>query len=102
MNNLTIEQKIVLLSIYIIYESTKNNEIDERLILEKYKVLKRENFNSEFNIMDYKEIIKSFCDMGIIECKNKFNTKFKIKYDLDDLELIFVDDKIFNMFKPIN
>lgn len=99
MSNLTTEQKIVLLSFYIVYEKSKNSEIDERLVLDTYKMIKRENFNSEFNIMDYKEIIKSFCDMAIIECKNKGKGKFKIKYDLEDLELIFVDDKIFKMFK---
>ncbi len=99
MNNLTTEQKIVLLSIYIIYDKNKNCEMDENLILDRYKIIKRYNFNSEFNIMDYKEIIKTFCDMGIIECKNKAKGKLKIKYDLDDLEIIFVDDKIFKMFK---
>jgi len=99
MSNLTTEQKIVLLSFYIVYEKSKNNEMDERFVLETYKRIKRENFNSEFSIMDYKEIIKSFCDMAIIECKNKAKGKFKIRYDLEDLELIFVDDKIFKMFK---
>jgi len=99
MSNLTTEQKIVLLCFYIIYDKSKNSEIDERVILDTYKMLKRENFNSEFNIMDYREIIKSFCDMAIIECKNKAKGKFKIKYDLEDLELIFVDDRIFKMFK---
>jgi Cdc6-like AAA superfamily ATPase len=99
MSNLTTEQKIVLLCFYTIYDKSKNSEIDERVILDTYKMIKRENFNSEFNIMDYREIIKSFCDMAIIECKNKAKGKFKIKYDLEDLELIFVDDRIFKMFK---
>jgi len=98
-NNLTTEQKIVLLSIYIIYDLSKNCEMDEKLILERYKKIKRENFNSESNIMDYREIIKTFCDMGIIECKNKQKGNLKIKYDLDDLEDILIDDKIFSMFK---
>lgn len=99
MSNITNEQKIVLLSIYFIYEFTKNNELDDKLIFEKYKKIKRENFNSECNTMDYREIIKSFEDIGIIECRNKAKGKFKIKADLEDLEIIFVDDKIFNMFK---
>ena len=102
MNNLTTEQKIVLLSIYFVFESTKNSEIEEKKILEKYKIIKKENFNSQCNMMDYREIIKSLCDIGIIENKNKAKGKYKIKYDLEDLELIFVDDRIFNMFRGNN
>lgn len=42
--------------------------------------------------------------MGIIEDYSKSKNKnkngvFKIKYKMEDIEVIFVDDKIFNMFK---
>jgi hypothetical protein len=45
---------------------------------------------------DFRELIKSFCDISIIESKK--NAKYKIKYSKEDIELIFVDDKIFKMF----
>jgi hypothetical protein len=45
---------------------------------------------------DFRDLIKSFCDIAIIEPKK--NGKYKIKYNKEDIELIFVDDKIFKMF----
>lgn len=49
---------------------------------------------------DFREVMKSLCDVGVLENKSKGkNTKFRVKYNSNELELIFVDDKLFNMFR---
>jgi hypothetical protein len=64
--------------------------------MEQYRSIKKQNFSNEMNMTDFRDIIKSLIDVGIIEQKK--NAKFKIKYSKEDIELIFVDDKIFKMF----
>ena len=64
--------------------------------MEQYRSIKKLNFNNEMNMTDFREIIKSLIDVSIIEQKK--NGRFKIKYNKEDIELIFVDDKIFKMF----
>jgi hypothetical protein len=70
--------------------------------------MKKQNFSQELSLDEFREIIKSFCDIGLIESKTKSKAKsksynqYRVKYSVEDLEVIFVDDKLFNMFKPVD
>jgi hypothetical protein len=47
---------------------------------------------------DFRETIKSLCDIGVLDLKPKKGVnKYKVKYSKEDIEIIFSDDRIFNM-----
>jgi hypothetical protein len=50
---------------------------------------------------DFRDILKSLCDISILEIKQKKGNapKYKVRYNKEEIELIFVDDILFNMFK---
>ena len=56
------------------------------------------------NITDFREIIKSLCDIGVLEEKAKTPMKtrarFKIKPKMDDIQILFgEEEKLFSMFQ---
>jgi hypothetical protein len=68
--------------------------------------MKKDYFNNDVNITDFREIIKSLCDIGILEEKAKTPMKtrprFKIKPKMDDIQILFgEEEKLFKMFQPI-
>jgi hypothetical protein len=74
--------------------------------LEQYKIIKKEYFNNNVNNTEFREIVKSLCDMGIMEEKvktpMKTRARFKIKPKMEDIQILFgEEEKFFSMFQPI-
>ena len=104
LNSLTIEQKIVVSSIYYV---CKNNGInfEEKILFEKYKNIKSFTNMSILSIEEFREILKNFIDIGLIEStsfygksKKNMSLLYKSKYSDEDLSLIFEDPIIFSLF----
>jgi hypothetical protein len=60
----------------------------------------KKEINGEFNITDFKEILKNVNDYGIIKAKSKKNSQiFNANYNENELEIIFSEDSIFKFYK---
>lgn len=103
---MTTEQKVVAAAVYY---AVKGNgvELEEKNIYEKYKIIKRQTQSIELSIEEFREVIKSFCEVGLIEAKtykkskskNNSNLMYRVKYSDEDLEIIFMDEMMYKLFK---
>ena len=101
---MTTEQKIVVAAIYYV---CKENGIkfEEKIVFEKYKNIKHFTNTPILNTEEFRDIMKTFIDVGLIESmsnlgkgKKKMTIMYKAKYSDDDLSLIFQDPMIFTLF----
>ena len=101
LSSMTTEQKIVVAAIYYV---CKDNGIkfEEKIVFEKYKNIKHFTNTPILNTEEFRDIMKTFIDVGLIESlsnfgkgKKKMTIMYKVKYSDDDLSLIFQDPMIF-------
>ena len=104
LSSMTTEQKIVVAAIYYV---CKDNGIkfEEKIVFEKYKNIKHFTNTPLLNTEEFRDIMKTFIDVGLIESlsnmgkgKKKMTIMYKAKYSDDDLYLIFQDPMIFTLF----
>ena len=104
LSSMTTEQKIVVAAIYYV---CKDNGIkfEEKIVFEKYKNIKHFTNTPFLNTEEFRDIMKTFIDVGLIESlsnmgkgKKKMTIMYKAKYSDDDLYLIFQDPMIFTLF----
>jgi Cdc6-like AAA superfamily ATPase len=104
LSSMTTEQKIVVAAIYYV---CKDNGIkfEEKIVFEKYKNIKHFTNTPILNTEEFRDILKTFIDVGLIESisnmgksKKKMTIMYKAKYSDDDLSLIFQDPMIFTLF----
>ena len=104
LGSMTTEQKIVVAAIYYV---CKENGIkfEEKIVFEKYKNIKHFTNTPILNTEEFRDIMKTFIDVGLIESmsnlgkgKKKMTIMYKAKYSDDDLSLIFQDPMIFTLF----
>ena len=103
---MTTEQKVVAAAVY--YAVKANGvELEEKNIYEKYRIIKRQTHSIELSIEEFREVIKSFCEVGLIEAKTYKKSKskknsnliYRVKYSDEDLEIIFMDEMMYKLFK---
>jgi hypothetical protein len=48
---------------------------------------------------DFRESLKSLCDIGVLDSKPKkgMTNRYKVKYSKDEIDLIYTDDTLFKM-----
>ena len=101
---MTTEQKIVVAAIYYVCKNS-GIKFEEKLVFEKYKNIKHFTNTPILNTEEFRDIMKTFIDVGLIEPisnlgkgRKKMTKMYKAKYSDDDLSLIFQDPMIFRLF----
>ena len=104
LSSMTTEQKIVVAAIYYVVKAN-GVKIEEKIIFEKYKNIKKYTNTSMLNTEEFRDILRNFIDVGLIESmdnnrkgRKKVGNMYKVKYSDDDLSLIFQDPLIFSLF----
>lgn len=105
LSSITTEQKIVVAALYYVCKG-KGIKLEEKEIFEKYKNIKQYTNTPELNTEEFRDVLKTFIDIGLIEPssssnkgkKSKSTIVYKAKYSDEDLELIFEDPLIFSLF----
>ena len=104
LSSMTTEQKIVVTAIYYVIKSS-GIKLEEKVIFEKYKSIKNYTNTPMLNTEEFRDILRNFIDVGLIESmdnnrkgRKKVGNLYKVKYSDDDLELIFQDPLIFSLF----
>lgn len=103
-SSMTNEQKIIVIAIYYTLKET-NSDLEEKKIYNNYGKLKDMTNTLKINIEEFREILKNFCDLGLIEEKNIKSKKkggnilYKIKYSDDELEVVFADKDMLDYFQ---
>ena len=94
-SSMTNEQKIIVIAIYYTLKEQNSD----------YGKLKTMTNTIKINLEEFREILKNFCDLGLIEEKNIKSKKkggnvfYKIKYSEDDLEIVFADKDMLGYFQ---
>ena len=101
LSSMTTEQKIVVAAIYYVCKDG-GIKFEEKIVFEKYKNIKHFTNTPILNTEEFRDIMKTFIDVGLIESmsnfgkgKKKMTIMYKAKYSDDDLSLIFQDPMIF-------
>ena len=101
LSSMTTEQKIVVAAIYYVCKDS-GIKFEEKIVFEKYKNIKHFTNTPILNTEEFRDIMKTFIDVGLIESmsnfgkgKKKMTIMYKAKYSDDDLSLIFQDPMIF-------
>ena len=104
LSSMTTEQKIVVAAIYYVCKDS-GIKFEEKIVFEKYKNIKHFTNTPILNTEEFRDIMKTFIDVGLIESmsnmgkgKKKMTIMYKAKYSDDDLSLIFQDPMIFTLF----
>ena len=104
LNSMTTEQKIVVAAIYYVIKNS-GIKIEEKIIFEKYKSIKNYTNTQMLNTEEFRDILRNFIDVGLIESldnnkkkKKRVGNMYKVKYSDEDLSLIFQDPLIFSLF----
>ena len=103
-SSMTNEQKIIVIAIYYTLKE-QNSDLDEKKIYINYGKLKTMTNTIKINLEEFREVLKNFCDLGLIEEKNIKSKKkggnvfYKIKYSEDDLEIVFADKDMLGYFQ---
>ena len=103
-SSMTNEQKIIVIAIYYTLKE-QNSDLDEKKIYINYGKLKTMTNTIKINLEEFREILKNFCDLGLIEEKNIKSKKkggnvfYKVKYSEDDLEIVFADKDMLGYFQ---
>lgn len=105
-SSMTTEQKVVAAALYYAVKSN-GIELEEKNIYEKYKIIKKQTHSVELCLEEFREVIKSFCEVGLIETKTYKKSKskknsnmlYRVKYSDEDLEIIFMDEMMYTLFK---
>jgi Cdc6-like AAA superfamily ATPase len=104
LSSMTTEQKIVVAALYEVCKSM-GIKFEEKIVFEKYKKIKNYMNAPELNNEEFREIMKTFVDVGLIESmsnsgkgRKKMTIMYKAKYSDDDLSLIFQDPMIYPLF----
>jgi Cdc6-like AAA superfamily ATPase len=104
LSSMTTEQKIVVAAIYYVCKNS-GIKFEEKLVFEKYKNIKHFTNTPILNTEEFRDIMKTFIDVGLIESlsnfgkgRKKMTIMYKAKYSDDDLSLIFQDPIIFTLF----
>ena len=106
---MTTEQKMIVAGMYFAMKNKNVNELEEKVIYDKYKHIKQQSNSPELYVEEFREVLKSFCDIGLIEPKQikkgKQRSKsinaiimYKIKYTVQDLEILFADEVMYALF----
>ena len=106
---MTTEQKMVVAGMYFAMTSKNVNELEEKVIYDKYKHIKQQSNSPELYVEEFREVLKSFCDIGLIELKQVKKGKqrsksmnaiitYRIKYSAQDLEILFADEVMYALF----
>jgi Cdc6-like AAA superfamily ATPase len=106
---MTTEQKMIVAGMYFAMKSKNVNELEEKVIYDKYKHIKQQSNSPELYVEEFREVLKSFCDIGLIEPKQIKKGKqrnksvnaiimYKIKYTVQDLEILFADEVMYALF----
>ena len=103
LSSMTTEQKIVVAAIYYVCKDA-GIKFEEKIVFEKYKNIKHFTNTPILNTEEFRDIMKTFIDVGLIESlsnsgkgKKKMTIMYKTKYSDDDLSLIFQDPMIFSL-----
>ena len=103
LDSMTMEQKIVVAAIYYVCKDS-GTKFEEKNVFEKYKNIKHFTNTPLLNNEEFRDIMKTFVDFGLIEStpnfgkgKKKSIIMYKAKYSDDDLSLIFQDRMIFSL-----
>ena len=104
LSSMTTEQKIVVAAIYYVCKNS-GIKFEEKIVFEKYKNIKHYTNTPILNTEEFRDIMKTFIDVGLIESmsnfgkgRKKMTIMYKAKYSDDDLSLIFQDPMIFTLF----
>ena len=104
LSSMTTEQKIVVAAIYYVCKNS-GIKFEEKIVFEKYKNIKHFTNTPILNTEEFRDIMKTFIDVGLIESmsnlgkgRKKMTIMYKAKYSDDDLSLIFQDPMIFTLF----
>ena len=104
LESMTTEQKIVVAAIYYVCKDI-GIKFEEKMVFEKYKKIKNFTQTPKLNTEEFRDIMKTFIDIGLIESlskngkgKKKLTIMYKAKYSDDDLALIFQDPMIYPLF----
>ena len=102
--SMTIEQKIVVTAIYFVCKDI-GIKFEEKSVFEKYKNIKNFIQTPKLTTEEFRDIMKTFIDIGLIDSiskngkgKKKMTIMYKAKYSDNDLALIFEDPMIFPLF----
>ena len=100
---MTIEQKIILASIYQLIKNNKKSEFDLKNLYDAYKKIKKETNKTLLSLNEFREVLLNFKEMGILNVSNsKKSVKenyYKVKYSEDELSMIMAEPDIFKLFK---
>lgn len=103
-SSLTNEQKIVAVALYYAMKR-KGLELDEKAIYNVYKEIKKEAPGTPLTVEEFREVIQSFCDVGLIELKNKKSKSknsgsnlYRVKHSDEEMEVIFMDTTMYKFF----
>ena len=108
-SSLTTEQKVIAAAVFYAMK-TYGIELEEKNIYEKYKMIKKQTNSLELGIEEFREVIKSFCDVGLLDQKINKKTKskskaliiYRVKHSEEDLEILFMDEVMYKLFKNDN
>ena len=103
-SSMTNEQKIIVIAIYYTLKEN-NSDLEEKKIYINYGKLKNMTNTLKINLEEFREVLKNFCDLGLIEEKNLKSRKkggnivYKNKYSEDELEVVFADKDMLCYFQ---
>ena len=104
LESMTTEQKIVVAAIYYVCKDI-GIKFEEKIVFDKYKKIKNFTHTPILSTEEFRDIMKTFIDIGLIESilkngkgKKKMTIMYKAKYSDNDLALIFEDPMIFPLF----
>ena len=105
-SSLTTEQKVIAAAVFYAMK-TYGIELEEKNIYEKYKMIKKQTNSLELGIEEFREVIKSFCDVGLLDQKINKKTKskskaliiYRVRHSEEDLEILFMDEVMYKLFK---
>jgi Cdc6-like AAA superfamily ATPase len=103
-SSMTNEQKIIVIAIYYTLKEN-NSDLEEKKIYINYGKLKNMTNTLKINLEEFREVLKNFCDLGLIEEKNLKSKKkggnilYKNKYSEDELEVVFADKDMLCYFQ---
>lgn len=108
-SSLTTEQKVIAAAVFYAMK-TYGIELEEKNIYEKYKMIKKQTNSLELGIEEFREVIKSFCDVGLLDQKINKKSKskskaliiYRVKHSEEDLEILFMDEVMYKLFKNDN
>ena len=100
---MTIEQKIILASIYQLIKNNKKSDFDLKNLYDSYKKIKNETNNTLLSLNEFREVLLNFKEMGIINVSNSKKSlkenNYKVKFSEDELSMIMAEPDIFKLFK---